>query len=70
MPMRMWRNAEPVGRPVDPASISADEFGGCVPKVECCASRPRCGRCPIRMLRDGRLPEGYAVRRRRLVRLD
>jgi len=25
-------------------------------------------RCPIRMLKEGTLPEGYAVHRRRLVR--
>ena len=38
------------------------------PKTKCCASRPRCGRCPIRMLKDGTLPEGYTVKRRRLVK--
>ncbi|HEY5822425.1 MAG TPA: hypothetical protein VIT20_10645 [Propionibacteriaceae bacterium] len=25
------------------------------PKKECCADRPRCTRCPIRMLSEGRL---------------
>ncbi len=47
--------------------------GGAVaklPKIECCASRKRCGRCPIRMLREGTLPAGYTVKRRKLVRLD
>jgi hypothetical protein len=41
-----------------------------LPKVECCASKKRCGRCPIRMLKDGTLPVGYTVKKRKLVRLD
>jgi hypothetical protein len=41
-----------------------------LPKRKCCASKSRCGRCPIRMLKDGSLPEGYTVRKRELVRLD
>lgn len=40
------------------------------PKRECCSSVPACGRCPLRMMREGTLPEGYTVRRRKLVRLD
>ena len=40
------------------------------PKITCCVSKSRCGRCPIRMLKDGTLPEGYTVRKRELVRLD
>jgi hypothetical protein len=39
------------------------------PKKKCCQDRPRCRRCPIRMLKEGTLPEGYTVHRRRLVRL-
>jgi hypothetical protein len=39
------------------------------PKSKCCLDRPRCRRCPIRMLKDGTLPEGYTVHRRRLVRI-
>ncbi len=38
------------------------------PKSKCCNDRPRCHRCPIRMLKDGTLPEGYTVRRRKLVK--
>lgn len=38
------------------------------PKPKCCASKPRCARCPIRMLAEGTLPPGYTVRRRRLVK--
>lgn len=40
------------------------------PKSKCCVSKPRCKRCPIQMLKDGRLPEGYTVRKRKLVKLD
>jgi hypothetical protein len=41
-----------------------------LPKVECCASKKRCGRCPIRMLKEGTLPVGYTVKKRKLVRAD
>lgn len=41
-----------------------------LPKQKCCLSTPRCGRCPLRALKDGTLPEGYTVKRRRLVRID
>lgn len=41
-----------------------------LPKVECCASKKRCGRCPIRMLKEGTLPAGYTVKKRRLIRVD
>ncbi|MDQ4051388.1 MAG: hypothetical protein M3237_01645 [Actinomycetota bacterium] len=41
-----------------------------LPKVKCCASKKRCGRCPIRMLKEGTLPEGYTVKQRVLVRSD
>ncbi|MBC7277877.1 hypothetical protein [Nocardioides sp.] len=40
------------------------------PKTECCVSKPRCKRCPIRMLQEGTLPEGMTVKKRRLVTLD
>ncbi len=39
-----------------------------LPKRECCLSKSRCGRCPIRMLKEGTLPDGLAVRKRVLVR--
>jgi hypothetical protein len=38
------------------------------PKSKCCNDRPRCRRCPIRMLKEGTLPEGYTVKRRKLVK--
>jgi hypothetical protein len=41
-----------------------------LPKTECCVSRTRCDRCPLRMLKEGSLPSGYTVKRRKLVRLD
>jgi hypothetical protein len=41
-----------------------------LPKVECCASKKRCDRCPIRMLKEGSLPVGYTVKKRKLVRVD
>jgi hypothetical protein len=41
-----------------------------LPKTECCVSKKRCDRCPVRMLKEGSLPEGYTVKKRRLVRVD
>jgi len=41
-----------------------------VPKRECCESKSKCGRCPLRMLKEGTLPAGYTVKRRKLVRVD
>ena len=41
-----------------------------LPKTECCVSKKRCDRCPLRMLKEGTLPAGYTVRKRKLVRLD
>jgi hypothetical protein len=38
------------------------------PKSKCCVSATRCKRCPIRMLREGTLPTGYTVKKRRLVK--
>lgn len=41
-----------------------------LPKTKCCESKKRCTRCPIRMLKDGDLPDGYTVKHRKLVRTD
>ncbi|MCW2787517.1 MAG: hypothetical protein JWP74_4034 [Marmoricola sp.] len=41
-----------------------------LPKTECCVSKSRCGRCPIRMLKEGTLPAGYGVHKRVVVRVD
>lgn len=38
------------------------------PKKKCCVSKPKCKRCPIRMLGEGTLPKGYTVKKRRLVK--
>ena len=38
------------------------------PKARCCVSDTRCTRCPIRMLREGTLPQGYTVKKRKLVK--
>jgi hypothetical protein len=38
------------------------------PKAKCCVSDQRCRRCPIRMLREGTLPQGYTVKKRKLVK--
>jgi len=40
------------------------------PKSKCCVSKSRCTRCPIRMLKEGTLPEGYTVRKRKLIKVD
>ncbi|WP_166616595.1 hypothetical protein [Kineococcus vitellinus] len=39
------------------------------PKSKCCESRDRCTRCPLRMLKEGTLPPGYTVKKRRLVKV-
>ncbi len=41
-----------------------------LPKTKCCASKSKCGRCPLRMLKEGTLPSGYTVKKRVLVRAD
>lgn len=41
-----------------------------LPKTKCCESKDRCTRCPILMLKNGELPTGYGVHKRRLVKLD
>ncbi|PUA80324.1 hypothetical protein [Nocardioides currus] len=40
-----------------------------LPKKECCVSRTKCNRCPLRMLKEGTLPEGYTVHKRKLVKV-
>jgi hypothetical protein len=40
-----------------------------LPKKECCVSRTKCGRCPLRMLKEGTLPDGYTVKKRKLVKV-
>lgn len=40
-----------------------------LPKTECCVSKKRCQRCPLRMLKEGTLPVGYTVHKRKLVKV-
>ena len=39
-----------------------------LPKTECCVSKKKCDRCPLRMLKEGTLPDGYTVKKRTLVK--
>lgn len=41
-----------------------------LPKTKCCVSKSRCRNCPIRMLKEGTLPDGFTVRKRVLVTSD
>jgi hypothetical protein len=41
-----------------------------LPKTKCCVSTTRCDRCPIRMLKEGTLPSGYGVHKRKLVKVE
>jgi hypothetical protein len=41
-----------------------------LPKSKCCVSKDRCKRCPIRMLKEGTLPDGLTVKKRHLVTTD
>ena len=36
-------------------------------KQKCCVSKKRCSSCPVRLLKEGRLPPGYTVHKRKLV---
>ncbi len=38
------------------------------PKSKCCVSKSKCSRCPLKMLKEGTLPAGYTVKRRKLVK--
>ena len=41
-----------------------------LPKKKCCVSSKKCGRGPLRMLKEGTLPPGYPVKKRRLVKIE
>ena len=41
-----------------------------LPKKKCCVSRDKCKRCPLLALKRGTLPDGYTVKKRKLVKLD
>ncbi len=40
------------------------------PKSKCCSDKPACKRCPIQMMKNGTLPEGYTVKKRKLVKVE
>jgi hypothetical protein len=40
------------------------------PKKKCCSDKPACKRCPLRMMREGTLPDGYTVKKRKLVKVS
>jgi len=40
-----------------------------LPKKECCIASTKCNRCPLRMLKEGTLPSGYTVHKRKLVKV-
>jgi hypothetical protein len=39
-----------------------------LPKKKCCVSKDKCRRCPLLALKLGTLPEGYTVKKRKLVK--
>ena len=39
------------------------------PKKKCCASKPKCKRCPLALMKQGKLPPGYTVKKRKLVKI-
>ena len=41
-----------------------------LPKKKCCVSTTKCTRCPLRMLKEGTLPPGYTVKKRKLVKVE
>jgi hypothetical protein len=41
-----------------------------LPKTKCCVSKSKCDRCPLRMLKEGTLPDGFAVKKRVLVKAE
>ncbi len=59
-----------VGKKKSKAKSEKHSGKGCMPKKECCLSKSRCGRCPIRMLKEGTMPSGYTVHKRKLVKVD
>ena len=48
---------------------ASGKHSGGKPKKKCCVSKPRCRRCPLRMLAEGTLPAGYTVKKRKLVKV-
>ena len=40
-----------------------------MPKKKCCSDKPACKRCPLQMMKKGTLPDGYTVKKRKLVKI-
>lgn len=40
-----------------------------MPKKKCCSDKPACKRCPLQMMKQGTLPAGYTVKKRKLVKI-
>jgi len=57
-----------MSRPLGKANLRYYSLVPKKPKSTCCVSKKRCKRCPIRMLKNGTLPEGYTVKKRKLVK--
>lgn len=55
-----WESSEKAGKTGKVAKL---------PKKKCCVSTSKCGRCPLRMLKEGTLPPGYTVKKRKLVKV-
>ncbi|HSV40383.1 MAG TPA: hypothetical protein VLI04_16595 [Nocardioidaceae bacterium] len=40
-----------------------------MPKKKCCVSKSKCKRCPLVAMKKGKLPPGYTVKKRKLVKV-
>jgi hypothetical protein len=59
-----------VGKSKDTSKKAGKAKVAKLPKKKCCVSSTKCGRCPLRMLKEGTLPAGYTVKKRKLVKVD
>ena len=59
-----------MGKSKDAAKKAGKAKVAKLPKKKCCVSTTKCGRCPLRMLKEGTLPPGYTVKKRKLVRIE
>ncbi|QLQ10978.1 MAG: hypothetical protein HZY75_12170 [Nocardioidaceae bacterium] len=40
------------------------------PKKKCCVSKTKCKRCPLALMKQGKLPSGYTVKKRKLIKIE
>lgn len=59
-----------MGKSKDAAKKAGKAKVAKLPKKKCCVSSTKCGRCPLRMLKEGTLPPGYTVKKRKLVKVE